>query len=247
MTELNRPTFHARADERERVHEFRVNVALHHLRRNRRGFQSQFFADEFFERGRQMRARADRAGKFSDGNNVTGTFKTLQRAAKFIVHERHFKPNVVGSPWMPWLRPMHGVNLYSFARRAMTGRSFFTSAIKMSALWVICTAYAVSPMSLLVRPKWSQREARVVDLFGDGGGEADDIVVENFLQFLGAFGQSFCIGETFFRAAFHLGEVGARHDALLDERFAGEQFDLQPDAELVFVRPDGPHFGAGVT
>ena len=41
----------------------------------------------------------------------------------------------------------------------MMGRSFFTSAIKISALWTIWTAKAVSTMSLDVRPKWNQRLA----------------------------------------------------------------------------------------
>ena len=42
---------------------------------------------------------------------------------------------------------------------AMTSRSIFTSAMRMSADCTICTANAVSTMSLLVRPKWSQRLA----------------------------------------------------------------------------------------
>ena len=102
-------------------------------------------------------------------------------------------------------------------------------------------------MSLLVRPKCNQRLRAVVDLFGDGGGEADDVVVERLFQFFGAFGQSLQVGEPFFRAALHLREIGLRHDAFLDEGFAGEQFDLQPDLELVFVRPDRPHFRARIT
>ena len=44
--------------------------------------------------------------------------------------------------------------------------------------------------------------------------------------------------------SFQLGEVGPGYDVFGDERFAGKEFDLEPDAELVFVRPDGPHFGA---
>ncbi len=86
----------------------------------------------------------------------------------------------------------------------------------------------------------------VVDFFRNRSGETDDIVVECFLQFFRAFSERFCVGETFFRAAFHLREIGARHDALLHQRFTSEEFDLQPDAELVFVRPDGAHFGARV-
>ena len=47
-------------------------------------------------------------------------------------------------------------------------------------------------------------------------------------------------------AGLDLGEIFFGHDAFFDERLAGEQFDLQPDAEFVFVRPNRPHFRAGI-
>ena len=72
----------------------------------------------------------------------------------------NLSPKVVGSPWIPWLRPMQGVSLCSLARRAITGSSVSTSRIRMSALWTIWTAKAVSTMSELVRPKCSHRLAR---------------------------------------------------------------------------------------
>ena len=69
----------------------------------------------------------------------------------------------------------------------------------------------------------------MIYFFRDGGGEGDDVVVEGFLQFLLPFDEPFQIGEAFFRAGFYFREIGVRHDALIDKRFAGEQFDLQPD------------------
>ena len=86
----------------------------------------------------------------------------------------------------------------------------------------------------------------VFDFFGDGSGEGDDIMIERFLQFFLAGNEAGQVGEPFVRAGFDFGEVGPGHDALLDERLAGEEFDLEPDAELVFVGPDGPHFRSGI-
>ena len=147
---------------------------------------------------------------------------------------------------MPWLRPMHGVNLNSLARRLRIGSSFFTSAMSRSALCTIWTANAVSMMSLLVRPKWNQRLA-LSWIF------SATAVVKPMTSWLRVFSSSFWrddeagqIGEPFVRAAFDFGEIGARHDAFLDQGFAGEEFDLEPETELVFVGPDGPHFRSGI-
>ncbi len=48
----------------------------------------------------------------------------------------------------------------------------------------------------------------VVDFLGDGGGEADDVVVEGLFQFLLAGDEAGQIGEPFVRAGLDLGEVG---------------------------------------
>ena len=85
---------------------------------------------------------------------------------------------------------------------------------------------------------------RAFDFLGDGGGEGDDVVIEDFLQFLLPRNEAGQVGKPFVTAGLDFGEVSSGHDALLDERLAGKEFDLEPDAELVFVRPDGPHFGA---
>ena len=85
---------------------------------------------------------------------------------------------------------------------------------------------------------------RAFDFFGDGGGEGDDVVVEDFLQFLLARDEAGQVGKPFVAAGLDFDEVGCGHDALLNERLAGKEFDLEPDAELVFIRPDGPHFRA---
>ena len=86
----------------------------------------------------------------------------------------------------------------------------------------------------------------VVDGFGNSSGESDDVVVKRLFQFTLAGDEAGQIGKPFVATGFNLLEILGGDDALFHERFAGEQFDLQPEAELVFVGPDGPHFGTGI-
>ena len=69
------------------------------------------------------------------------------------------RPKVVGSALMPWLRPIIGVYMCLRALAPMTFRRRLTSAMRILSDSFICTANAVSMMSLLVRPKCSQRLA----------------------------------------------------------------------------------------
>ena len=70
----------------------------------------------------------------------------------------------------------------------------------------------------------------VIDCLGDGGGEADDVVVENFFQFALAGDEAGQIGKPFVAAGLDLGEILGGNNFLLHQRFAGKQFDLQPDS-----------------
>ena len=73
------------------------------------------------------------------------------------------------------------------------------------------------------------------DVFGDVGQERDDVVVGGLLDFVDA-------RDLEFGAAFDGGEVFARDPA----GFARQDLDLEPDAELVLVRPDLAHRLAAV-
>ena len=86
----------------------------------------------------------------------------------------------------------------------------------------------------------------VVDLLGHGGGEANDVVVENFFQFALAGDEAGQIGEPLVAAGLDLCEISRGNNLLLHQGLAGEQLDLQPDLELVFIRPNRPHFGARI-
>ena len=101
-------------------------------------------------------------------------------------------------------------------------------------------------MSLDCEAEMEPAAGVVVDFLGDGGGEANDVVIERFFEFTLAGDEAGEVGEPLVGAGLHFGEVGLRDDTLGGERLAGEQFDLQPDAEFIFVGPDGPHLRAGI-
>ena len=111
MAKLSGPAFDAGADQRQRADEFRVQIPRHHLRGNGARAQAQFPANRPLHRQGEMRAGADRPGKFADRHPRADRFQPLRRArvnSSYI--NAIFKPKVVGSAWMPWLRPIIGVN-----------------------------------------------------------------------------------------------------------------------------------------
>ncbi len=98
-----------------------------------RGTQAQFFANASFDTRRQMRAGADGAGEFADGYRVFNAEEPDPSAAEFVVHQRELEAKGGRFAVNPMAAPMQGVNLCSFARRAMTGSNCFTSAMRRSA------------------------------------------------------------------------------------------------------------------
>src|SRR5207237_3960432 len=91
VAEFGCPTLDAGGDEGECTDEFRVEVALDDLSGNGRGTQPQFPADKGLNLWGKMRAGANRAGKFADGNGLLGSLKPLQGAAKLVIHQGHFQ------------------------------------------------------------------------------------------------------------------------------------------------------------
>ena len=81
------------------------------------------------------------------------SMRSISRSTSAI-HNANFKPNVVGSPWMPWVRPIIGVYLNSAARRRNTSCKRFKSSIKISQACFIMYPSAVSFTSVEVRPRW---------------------------------------------------------------------------------------------
>jgi hypothetical protein len=111
MAEFRRPPFDARADQGQDADKFRVQIALHHLRGHGRGAQAQFRAQtKDSSTRRKMRAGADRPGKFADRHALAAVCSRSKARVNSSCISAIFNPKVVGSAWMPWLRPIIGVN-----------------------------------------------------------------------------------------------------------------------------------------
>ena len=96
-----------------------------------------------------------------------------------------FRPNVVGSAWMPWVRPTVGVCLNSMARRFSTSRRrenvFAQNRGRRLQLQCLRGVHHVIRSESVVQP------ARFgTDLFGYRRSEGDDIVADFGFNLLNA-------------------------------------------------------------
>ena len=146
---------------------------------------------------------------------------------------------MVGSAWMPWVRPMVGVCLNSRARcLRMRGERQNALANEPGGLFDLQRLGGVDHVvgsETVVQPTGFR-----ADLFRHGGGEGDDVVLDLGLDLLNAGDVDISVGANGPR-----GRVG--HDAGLGQDLGGGGFDLQPHAVLVFFTPDPAHGRAGVT
>ncbi len=82
----------------------------------------------------------------------------------------------------------------------MTGSSFFTSAIKdVRALLHLHGVAGVAHVAAR-QPEMKPAAGVVIDGLGHGGGEADDVVIENFFQFALPRDEARQIGKPFVRS-----------------------------------------------
>ena len=86
------------------------------------------------------------------------SMRSMSRSISAL-QSRSLRPNVIGSAWMPCVRPMHGVCLNSFARRRRTSRNFLRSSRMIVQASRIIMQYAVSLTSEDVRPLWMYLES----------------------------------------------------------------------------------------
>ena len=81
---------------------------------------------------------------------------------------------------------------------------------------------------------------RVPDLLGDAGKKSDDVVFHFLFDRVDA-------GDIEPGVFFNLRERPARYLALVSQSLASVYFDIEPDAEFIFRRPDSRHFRQGVS
>ena len=119
VAELDGDLLEARGDQRERVDERGVAVALHDLGGRRLEADAEPRAHRLLHRGRQVREGADGARDLADRRLGGRAREPLAAgAASPRGSTSSLSPKVVGSAWTPWVRPMQGVCWNSSARRA---------------------------------------------------------------------------------------------------------------------------------
>ena len=101
-------------------------------------------------------------------------------------------------------------------------------------------------MSLLVRPKCNQRLAGALIFSATAVVKRDDVVVERLFQFpLRVRPEPWQSANHASKPALIFAKSFGGHDAFVDQRFAGEQLDLQPDLSLFSSVQICPHFAGG--
>ena len=83
--------------------------------------QAQLLRDMLFDARVDVGEGADRAGDRAGGDLLARRDQPRAGARELGVGQASLRPKVVGSAWMPWLRPMVGVSLCSKARRFERG------------------------------------------------------------------------------------------------------------------------------
>ena len=246
MAEFHRPAFDARADQRQRGLEFGMNIPLHHLRGDGRGAEPKLLANIRFHARRKMRAGADGPGNLADGDNLVDTFEAFQRTAELIMHQGQLEAEG-GRLRMNAMAAADARGELVFARARGNGLERRLH-IRDENLGTLLHLDGVAGVAHIAAGEAEMEPAAgvVVDDFGDGGGETDDVVVQHLFQFPLAGDEAGEVGEPFITTGLDAGKILRRHDLFLHQRLAGEQFDLQPDLQLVLVGPNRPHFGAGI-
>ena len=109
----------ARAERRARVHHLGVAIAREHLRRRYRVAARGARTRTARRTGRRSSTCRPRPRASRPRSRRARAAKRSRSRRTCIAHSASFTPNVVGSAWMPWVRPTIGVSRNSRARRAI--------------------------------------------------------------------------------------------------------------------------------
>jgi hypothetical protein len=187
-----------------------------------------------------MGAGADGAGKLAHGNHFAGGFEPLQRTAKFVVHQRQLQAEGRRFSVDAVAAADHRRELMFLGpggdRLAQHLDILDEHAGRLHHLHREGGIPHVAAGQAVVQPPVGGR----ADVLGDVGRESDDVVVKRALKLLAPLNAERGAG-------LDLPEILPGHQPLGAERFAGEQFDLQPDFQLALFAPDLPHERARVT
>ena len=155
-----------------------------------------------------------------------------RRAASSAYQPAALKPNVIGSAWMPWLRPTIGVSRCWSARRRTTSISRASSSLDDAGR--VAQDHRgggvedVRAGQAVVEPAALRPEA-----LGDRAQEGDDVVLRLALDLARALRVDLAD-----RAADPLASPPSGTTPGLGERLDGEELDLQPQLELAALPED---------
>jgi hypothetical protein len=220
-----------------------VTIALNHLRRNRRRFQSQALADRRFNRGIEMRERADGAGDLADPHDLPGAAEAFDVAAQLRIPERQLQAE------------RHHLGVHA-VRAADHRRLFVFSGARLDGVGeprheLQDQIAGFDHLQRLGRiDNVGRRQAEMEpargrsDLLGHRRGEGDDVVLRGFFDFVDARDVervwSLCGGAQVARR-FRGDNAGVGH------RFGRRHFHLEPRLVLALLAPDAAHFRVRVT
>ena len=241
MANLGGDLVERRAEDGERRDVGRVAVALNDLRGDGDGGEAEFFADGFLMLGLEVAECADGAGELADAQVFGGGVEAGEVALHLGVPEEELEAeggglgvDAVGAADDGGVLELDGAGFQGFGEREDSGADQGRGFAELEGLRGVDD---VGGGEAEVEPAGG---FGVIDVFGDGGGEGDDVVADFGLDFEDA-------GD---------GEVAAGGDGvgggLGDEAEAGEGLgggglDGEPGAELVFVGPDAAHGRTCVT
>ena len=238
MAELDGRLIDDGGDERERLHERRVPIALHHLGRRRLEPDAELPAHGFFHGGIEMRERADGAGDLADRGLVERAREPLATPAQGAVQHQQLQPerrrlgmDAVGPPDHRRVLVLERARAQRRERAVAAGEqqdARLADLERQGGIDDVARRHAV------VDP------ARIrSDVLRDVGQERDHIVAHLALDLGDARHVEPCT-----RA--DRSERISGDDAPLGEHLARGQLDPEPRAVPRLLGPDGAHFGSRV-
>ena len=194
-----------------------------------------------------MRAGAHGPGNFAHRHNVPHPDQPLQRPAKLIVHQCQLESKRGGLG-------LDAVAAANARRELVLLRAFRDGDtggldIRDQQIRALHHLNGVTGVAHVAAGEAEMKPAAglVIDFFRHRRGEADDIMVQRLFQFPLPGHQAGKIRQPRLATRLDLLKIGGRDHPLFHQGFAGQKFNLQPDAQFVFVRPNGPHFRARIT
>ena len=216
-----------------------VQVALDHLGGDGRRLETKLLADAFFMFRLKMPKGAHGARELADAHLLGGEVEAGQAAhgLRMPIEQLEAKGRGFG---VYSVGPPYGGRVLELERALLEDARQSQNAFTYEAGGFL-DLQRLGGIDHVVRGEAIVEPARLrADLFGNRRGEGDDVVLDFSFDFLDAREREV--------SALADG-LGRRlgYDAGLGQRFRGRRFDRQPHAVFIFIAPNAPHCGTGVT